>query len=174
METKTDSRDMPKGLVAGVTQALSVVAGVALLAMVALTVGNIVLRVFATPYYGTSEIIALLAVVVNGLALAEAQREKSHITVDLLMSRVSVRAQLIVGAAVTVLSVVLFSLLSQQLVGYGLNLQEEGALTDSLQLPYWPFPLVLAVGAAGLALALIGDVFAIVRNLRSAHPEGIW
>ncbi|NDL60358.1 TRAP transporter small permease [Phytoactinopolyspora mesophila] len=157
-----------------VTKSLASVAGVVLLVMLSITVGNIGLRLFATPYHGTFEVVGLLAVLVNGLALAEAQRSRSHIAIDLVMRRTSVRTQLYVGAMVTVISVVLFSLLAQQLTAYGLNLRDQGAVTDSLRLPFWPVSLVLAVGVAGLVLALLADLAAVRRNLRSANPETIW
>lgn len=157
-----------------VAKALATVAGTALVLMLALTVGNIVLRLVAAPYHGTFEIVGLLAVVVNGLALAAAQQSKSHIAIDLVMNRFSGRVQLYLGAAVTVVAIGLFVLLTQQLVSYGLNLRDQGAVTESLRLPFWPVALVLAAGVAGLALALVGDLLQIRRNLRSDTPEGIW
>lgn len=165
---------VPERLVARVTRGLAAVAGVTLLLMLAVTVGNMLLRAFATPYYGTFEVIGLMAVVVNGLALGEAQRRKSHVAVDIVMSRTPIRIQLIVGVAVTLLSVALFFLVSRQLVAYGLNMSAQGALTESLRIPFWPVTLVLAVGVAGLVLALVADLLAIRRNLRSDKPEGIW
>ncbi|AYY14996.1 TRAP transporter small permease [Actinobacteria bacterium YIM 96077] len=157
-----------------VTRSLAAIAGVVLLLMLVLTVGNIGLRLVASPYHGTFEIVGLLAVIVNGFALAEAQRSKSHIAIDLVMSRLSMRLQLYVGALVTAVSVVLFGLLAQQLVSYGMNLRDQGAVTESLRLPYWPFSLALAAGVAGLALALLNDLGAIRRSLRSSTPESIW
>lgn len=166
--------DADVAVVDKVAKALATVAGTALLLMLALTVGNIVLRLVATPYHGTFEIVGLLAVVVNGLALAAAQQAKSHIAIDLVMNRFSVRVQLYLGAIVSVVAIGLFVLLAQQLVSYGLNLRDQGAVTESLQLPFWPVALVLAAGVAGLALALVGDLLQIRRNLRSDCPEGIW
>ncbi|WP_166345626.1 TRAP transporter small permease [Phytoactinopolyspora limicola] len=157
-----------------VTKALASVAGVVLLVMLTITVGNIGLRMFATPYHGTFEVVGLLAVLVNGLALAEAQRSRSHIAVDLVMRRAPVRIQLYVGGVITLVAVVLFGLLAQQLTSYGLNLRDQGAVTDSLRLPFWPVALVLAAGVAGLMLALVNDLLVIRRNLRSDSPETIW
>lgn len=157
-----------------VTASLAAVAGVVLLMMLVLTVGNIVLRLVATPYHGTFEIVGLMAVLVNGLALGEAQRRRAHIAIDLVMTRFSTRTQLYVGAAVTIAGIVLFCLLAQQMVAYGLNLREQGAVTESLRLPFWPVSLALAVGVAGLVLALVNDLLTIRRNLRSQTPETIW
>lgn len=153
---------------------LAAIAAVAMLVMLVVTVGNIVLRLVAKPYNGTFEIVGMLSVVVTGLALAEAQRHKSHIAIDLLIEKAPVRVQLVVGAAMTVISGVMFFLLAQSLVFYGLNLRDVGSVTESLRLPYWPLALILAVGVAGLLLALVSDLAQIGRNLRSDTPEGIW
>jgi TRAP-type C4-dicarboxylate transport system permease small subunit len=158
----------------GISQLLAMIAAAALLVMLVLTVGNIGLRLVATPYYGTFELVALLAIIVNGLALAEAQRVRSHIAIDLFMNKAPTRVQLVVGGVLTVVAIGLFALLAQQMITYGMNLRDQGAVTDSLRLPYWPFSLVLAVGVGGLVLALVNDLVAIGRNLRSDVPEGIW
>lgn len=153
---------------------LAAIAAVAMLLMLVVTVGNIVLRLVAEPYNGTFEVVGMLSVVVTGLALAEAQRTKSHIAIDLLIEKAPIRAQLVVGAVMTVISGVMFFLLAQRLVSYGLNLRDTGSVSESLRLPYWPLALVLAVGVAGLLLALVSDLAQIGRNLRSETPEGIW
>ncbi|MDT0276367.1 TRAP transporter small permease [Blastococcus goldschmidtiae] len=164
----------PTRVIDRVSQGLAGIAAAVLLVMLVVTVGNVVLRLVATPYYGTVEVVTFLAVAVNGLALAEAQRTRSHIAIDLFMNKAPARIQLVVGAVITLVSAALFILLAQQLVSYGLNLKDQGALSDSLRLPYWPFSLILAVGIAGLALALISDLLSIGRNLRSDMPESIW
>lgn len=153
---------------------LAGIAGAAVLLMLLVTVGNIGLRLVAEPYNGTFEIVGMLSVVVNGLALAEAQRHKSHIAIDLVIEKAPIRAQLVVGAVVTVVSIVMFFLLAQNLVSYGLNLRDVGSVSESLRLPYWPMALVLALGVLGLVLALLSDLAQISRNLRSETPEGIW
>lgn len=153
---------------------LAGIAAVAVLLMLLVTVGNIGLRLFAEPFNGTFEVVGMLSVVVNGLALAEAQRRKSHIAIDLLIEKAPIRAQLVVGAVVTLISIVMFFLLAQNLVSFGLNLRDVGSVSESLRLPYWPLALVLAVGIAGLLLALVSDLTKIGGNLRSDNPEGIW
>ena len=154
--------------------ALSGVAAAAVLMMLVVTVGNIVLRLLGQPFSGTFEVVGMLSVIVNGLALAEAQRRKSHIAIDLIIGRAPIRAQLWAGAIVTVVSAVMFALLAQQLVSYGMNLRDAGSVSESLRLPYWPLALVLALGVCGLLLALLSDLGQIARNLRSETPESIW
>ena len=156
------------------SKALAATAGVALVLMLLLTVLNIVLRLAGMPLNGTFELVGLIAAVVTGLTLADAQRAKSHIAIDLLMVRAPMRFQLWTAVLMTVVAVVMFVVLAWQLVVYGLNLQAEGAATASLQLEIWPTPLILAVGVGVLALALVADLFSLGRNLRMADPVGIW
>lgn len=161
-------------MINGVTTALAGVAGAALVAMLLLTVINIGLRLFSSPYAGTFELVSFLSVIVVGLSLAVAQRYKTHVSIDILVSRFSTRTQLIIGAFITVLSMVVFFLIARELISYSLNLQEKGSVSDSLRWPYWPLGMVLAVGIFGLVLALLADLIQIFRNLKSAHPESIW
>lgn len=174
MPSEESPGTVPERLIARVTRGMAAIAGVTLLVMLAVTVANMLARAFATPYHGTFEVVGLLAVAVNGLALGEAQRRKTHVSVDIVMSRTPMRIQLAMGAAVTLVAVALFIVVSRQLVDYGLNLRAEGALTESLRVPFWPLALVLALGVVGLVLALLSDLIAIGSNLRADVPEGIW
>ena len=158
----------------GVTSALAGIAGVALVGMLLLTVVNIGLRLFASPYAGTFELVSFLSVIVIGLSLAVAQRYKTHVSIDILVSKFSMRTQLVIGAFITVLSMAVFFLIANELIAYSLNLQEKGSVSDSLRWPYWPLGMILAVGIFGLVLALLSDLIQIFRNLKSANPESIW
>lgn len=150
------------------------VAAIALIAMLLLTVTNIGLRLFGNPYAGTFELVSFLSVIVVGLSLALAQRYKTHVAIDIVVTRWSTRTQLWVGAVITLLSAVIFFFLAQELVAYALNLRDKGSVSDSLRWPYWPLALTLAVGVFALVLALLSDLVQIFHNLRSSQPESIW
>ena len=140
----------------------------------AATVVNMIVRAFTTPIFGVVEIVGFLVVFVNGLALGEAQRTRAHVAVDIAMVRAPNRAQLVVAAAVTLVGVALFGLVTYELVQYGLGVLDSDSTSRSLKVPTWPFPLVLAVGFAGLALSLIRDLITIGRGFRTNDLEGIW
>lgn len=165
---------MIERLIARASSAIAAIAGVALLAMLALTVTNMVLRVVASPLSGTVDLVSLLAVVVNGFALAEAQRHKTHVAIELVTTRLPIRGQLIVGAVTTLLSIAIFTTAAWQLTGYALNLSNANARTDSLGLSYWPVALLLALGILMLVLVLVRDLLLIGRQWGAPEPEGIW
>lgn len=165
---------MIERIIARASAALAAVGGVALLTMLALTITNMVMRVVATPFYGTVDLVSLLAVLVNGFALAEAQRHKAHVSVELVTTRLPMRAQLAIGSVTTVVSMVVFALAAWQLTAYALNLADQGARTESMGLRYWPVAMMLALGVAMLVLVLLRDLLLIGRQWRRPDPEGIW
>lgn len=165
---------MIERIIARASAGLAAVGGVALLAMLALTITNMVMRLVATPFYGTVDLVSLLAVLVNGFALAEAQRHKAHVSIELVTTRLPIRAQLAVGAITTLVAMGMFSLAAWQLTSYASNLANRGARTDSMGLPYWMVAMALAVGVAMLVLVLLRDLLLIGYQWRRPEPEGIW
>lgn len=154
---------------------LTMVAGVALVWMMLLLIGNVVLRLIATPIHGTYELVQLTAVFVLGLALADAQVSKSHVAISLVMERRKKTTQLVVGAVVTVIAIVLFALVVSALWDYGVNLRSVGSATESLGIPLWPSVFALVAGFAVLILVLLADLVQIRNSARSDdHEVHIW
>lgn len=156
------------------SSAMAAVAGVALLSMLGLTVTNMILRVVSTPFFGTVDLVSLLAVAVNGLALAEAQRHKTHVAIEIVTTRLPMHVQLAIGAITTVLSMAIFGIASWRLFLYAQNLANVNARTDSMGISYWPLAMLLAVGVFGLVLVLLRDLLLIRREWNNPDPEGIW
>lgn len=158
-----------------ISRTLATVAGVALVWMIVLLVGNIVLRLIASPVHGTYEMVTMTSIFVLGLGLAEAQVAKSHVSIDIVTARWSKRVQLAVGAIVTILAIIVFVQVVDALVAYGLNQRASGSTTESLGIPYWPSVFALAVGFGALMLALVADLVRIRDNARSPYPGvDIW
>src|SRR5699024_6156938 len=125
---------------------------------------------------GTYEMVSVIGVAVGGLALAEAQAQKSHVAVDILVVRLPKKLQLFIAAIVTVGSIVLFAYLAYGLWSYGNVQRLTGTATEQLGIPEWPSVLSLLIGVIGLVLVLFGDLVRVVRaTTRSPNPElDIW
>lgn len=141
-----------------VSKALLVIAAASLVWLMLLLVGNVVLRSVAEPVTGTYEMASMIGVLVAGLALADAQRAKSHVSIDFLTNRLPAKVQKWLAAVVIVASIALLVQLTVSLVVYGLNQRLTGAVTESLRIPFWPSVLLLAAGVAGIVLVLLGDL----------------
>jgi len=130
-------------------------AGMALLAMLALTVADIAGRtLFNEPLPGTVEVTALLLVIVVFLGLGHSEDLGDHITVDLLYVRVGKRVKAALNIFAGVVSVVVIGLMAFQIYHFALRQRDSGAETPVLEWPIWPFALAAAFGTLLYALAI--------------------
>lgn len=158
-----------------VAKALAYVAGIAMLLLIVVLVGNAIRTQLAAPFGATYEVVSALGVIVGGLALADAQVHKSHVAIDIVMTRAPKYLQLLIGTLVTGASIGLFVYLAQGLWAYASTQRAANAATDQLGIPVWLLITALLVGVIGLVLALIGDLGRIWRSARDRNPEvDIW
>ncbi|MGC5626929.1 TRAP transporter small permease [Georgenia sp. Z1344] len=158
-----------------VSRVLAWGAGLGVVAMLAVIIGNYVLRLFGQPLAGTFELVSLCSIIVGALALGEAQVYKAHVAIDIVTVRLPKKVQLVVGAIVTVASIALMVQVVLALTIYSSNMTASGASTDFLKLPIGAIVWILVVGFGGLVLALLGDLGRVVRAWRDRSPElDIW
>ncbi len=139
-----------------------IVAGTALLLLVLLATGNVTMRLFGIPFAGTYEIVAFLGALVTAGALAHTQRRKDHIMVDILTDRFPPLLKRVLDAVSDGLSAGLFGIASWQVYEWGNMLKENGELSETLQLKFYPFVYATAAGFALLTLVLVLQMFRAV------------
>ena len=137
---------------------LGVCAGAVLLAMMALTAADVVARyLFDAPIDGAFELTELLLAALIFLALPLTTRRREHVEVDLLEIVASRRLNAAARSAGLLLSAAALAVIAWQLAVQGRKLLDEGTVTNTLELPYWPLAFLAAttVGtSAAIALAL--------------------
>jgi TRAP-type C4-dicarboxylate transport system permease small subunit len=151
---------MEAGLQA-VSKVMAVIAAFVLAAMMLLTVADVVGRYFFShPIKGTWELVGLLLVCAGTWGLGYCQMSKAHISITVVVKRFSRRTQAITNSLAYLIGLVGFSLISWQvfLMAKRYFLLTRGNVTDTLELPYSPFMLVLSMGAGIMALMLIVDL----------------
>jgi TRAP-type C4-dicarboxylate transport system permease small subunit len=141
---------------------LAVGAGIALVAMMLVTVADMVLRLLDRPLAGSYEVIGWLAAVTTALALGYTQANRGHVSINLLTVRLGSRTRALVECLVDLVSLLLFVAVAWQVAVYAGVLRESGSLSETLKLIVYPWVYVVAVGGAGLALALAAG---FVRSL---------
>ncbi|MBA7702176.1 hypothetical protein ES703_110933 [subsurface metagenome] len=147
------------------SQELARVAEWAIVAMMALIVVNIVLRLFRCPLFGVYEYIGFLAALVIGLAIAYCGTQRGHISVSILMDRFSQRTQAIVDIIIGVISIALLGMVAWQLGLYATSMAVSGQLTHTTRVPFYPLIYVTGFCFAVLCLVLVVDVFKAVARL---------
>jgi TRAP-type C4-dicarboxylate transport system permease small subunit len=136
---------------------LAVVAGFSLVAMVMVTVGDMVLRMFARPMAGTVETIGWLAAVTTAFALGYTQVHQGHVSIDLFTSRLGSRSQIVVSMLVNLVSAALFVIVTWNVFRYAGVLRETGSLSETMKVIVYPWVYLVSLGCAGLTLALLVD-----------------
>ncbi len=150
---------------------LAVVAGSSMVAMVMVTVGEMVLRMFGKPMAGTVETIGWLAAVTTAFALGYTQVHQGHVSIDLFTSRLGLRSQMVVGMLVNLVSAALFVIVTWNVFRYAGVLRETGSLSETMKVIVYPWVYLVSLGCAGLTLALLVDFLKSCRQVFTAGIE---
>lgn len=140
----------------------------ALVAMVLVIGAEAIARnVFATSLQITDELGGYLLVAVTFLSLSVAESHAAYHRVELIQARLGPRARLASQIVFDALSLAATAILTWQLARLTLNSwRAEDVAPTPLQTPLWLPQSAMAVGAAGLCLALVRTIAAKLRRLR--------
>ncbi len=147
--------------VARVGDWLAVVSGTLLVAMMTLTVVNIILRQVWQAFAGTVEIVGWSAALVAGFALIYSQNKKAHIAIDILTSRINRRVRAVIVGVMLLADTVLFGVAVSRIFNLSLDLRGRGGLparlSETMQIPYWYVVTILAILIGLFAIKLLVD-----------------
>jgi TRAP-type C4-dicarboxylate transport system permease small subunit len=145
--------------VAWASQKLDIIAGVALVAMMALVFGNVVCRALWKPIMGTYEVTAFLAAMTISFALAHCAVNKGHIALTLFVDRLSPRVRAFFDTIVSILGALLYFILAWEVAKYAIHMRDIGEVSLTMEIPFYPFILGVAFGLLMLALVSLIDLF---------------
>ncbi|MGD8561871.1 MAG: TRAP transporter small permease [Desulfarculaceae bacterium] len=148
---------------------LTFIASLALVGMVLLTCGNIVSRLIWLPIKGTFELLGFMGAIVTAFALGYTQRHRMHIAVDVLVDRFSARTRRALNLINALMCTLFFFLVAWRLTVYSNILVEQGELTETLQIIYYPFTYATALGFLVLALIFLME---ILRSIWTKKEDG--
>jgi len=137
------------GLVNGVGQ-------VCLVAMMLLIVADVALRyAFDLPIAASSEVVEFLLVILVFFGLANTQFAKRHLSIDLVVSRLSPGTRAVFASATQLLCLFGFSLITWRAIIQAESFRATGTTSGVLFMPLHPFLWVLAFGSALFCLAFL-------------------
>ncbi len=157
-------------LVHRLNRALVGIAGVFLLAMIALTCGNILLRWIWTPIPGAVELMGFFGAMAGSFALGYTQIHRGHIAVDILVRTFSPGARRWLHVLNNLICMVFFGFVAWQLGVKATTLMTTGEVTETLRIIYYPFTYGVAAGCGGLALVFFSDLLALFRPQPEDRP----
>ena len=140
-----------------ISKIMAIIAAIVLGVMMLLTVADVSGRYFFNyPINGAWEMIGFLLVCAATWGLAYCQKEKAHIRVTVLSDLFPLRGRAIIDSIAYLFGVFAFAVICWRSVLLTTKYAvEKGHVTDTLQIPYYPFTIIMAVGAGLLALLLL-------------------
>ena len=139
------------------------VGGVCLIAMMVLIVANVFFRLAGSNITGSFEVSELLIVVAVAFALSYAALEKSHVEVDIVVTKFSQRWQDILMAFTSFLAMCTWAVVAwaSTIILSERWLTEVGEMTG---VPFLPFRLVLMLGLILITLVYLLDMVMALRK----------
>lgn len=129
-----------------------------LLAMMLLTVANIVMRKFSMPIQGTFELVGLFGAIVGAAVLGYTQKRKENIAVDILFKHFPKTLRRIVCVFGDLCCVGISVLAAWQIAKIGIKQLTTGEVTETLRIVPYPFVFVAAAGFAALGFVFVIDM----------------
>lgn len=140
-----------------------------MIGLILLIVIDVGLRyLFNSPITWSYEIVMYMMVIVVATALVYCETQKGHVQIELLYNVMPKFFQKILPPFHSFFIMILFFLIAWQNVVRAKGLRKEGLTSTILQIPTYPFYLVMAFGCALLGTVVLTD---ILSSLLSAKEE---
>ncbi|MBV0912272.1 TRAP transporter small permease [Anianabacter salinae] len=151
-----------------ITRTMHAIAGVALVAMMLVVVGDVVLRaVFNMPIKGAYDLVSVALLVMTMFGIAPVVAGRTEILIDLidgLLPAVGLRLLALVSACT---GIVLFAFFGWAMIQPALDAWSWGERSLELGLPKWPLWVVAFVGLLGIFWGYLLQLRAALR----AEPD---
>lgn len=128
------------------------------MAMMLLTVGNILLRIAERPIFGTYDFVRFIGAILIAFAIAYCAVQRGHISVELVVARFPQRVQGIIGSITGFLSLGIFAVITWQCLVLANDMWRVGEVSMSALLPFYPYIYGVAFGCALLCLVILVDI----------------
>jgi TRAP-type transport system small permease protein len=140
--------------------ASAAVAGVVLVALMLLTVADVVGRYFFnSPLNGVFDLTQFSVLIMTFLSFAYCGFRGAHVMIELLYDRIPKGAQFICRRGSNAVGAVLFAVIAWRAVIQSFDVREFNETSQLLTIPFWPFYYVVAFGAGLFALVLAIKTF---------------
>jgi len=143
---------------------INVIAGAAITFIMLLTVFDVILRTFRRPIVGTYELVAFSGAIVVGFAIPLTSWMRGHIYVDFFTAKLPKTLRSIFNLSTRAMGIALFLLIGWNLIKVGMDLQQSGEVSLTLQLPFYPVAYGVALSCFVQCLVLLTDMVKIARG----------
>ena len=131
---------------------------------------DVILRAFGHPIKGVNELVEVLMITAVFFGVAYAYNEKAHIGMDLITSKLTPKARLIMDFITNLLGFALFVIIVWRVLIQTMLYYDKNVMHGYTPIPVTPFSSIIVVGCTLLCLLMIRDLF---RNLHHAFKIGL-
>jgi TRAP-type C4-dicarboxylate transport system permease small subunit len=134
---------------------LAAIAAVSILAMIAITAADVIMRIFHRPILGSFDMIRIAGMISIACALPYTTAVKGHVAIEFLHHKLSRIGRTILDIFVHFSIIVMFVFLAVRLISYGQALHKAGQVSATLQIPLFWIPYVIALSFFVAALVTL-------------------
>lgn len=133
------------GILCWLIHALAVVGSLAVVAIIVVTLADIVGRQFGYPVKGAYDLVRVLGAVAMISALPFTKAVKGHIAIEYFFQKLERRGRAVVDTVMRLFLLALFGLMAWQFVWQGLLFYNSGEVTATLRMPMFWVPWLAAL-----------------------------
>jgi TRAP-type C4-dicarboxylate transport system permease small subunit len=164
------SSDEPQGLFGRLLRAMSLLGGWILVALMAYTVLDVLLRyLFNKPFSGSYEITEFAMSAIVFLGIAYCGWLGGHVAVDILERPLENPKLRFIPVLLTFVSALLFVAIAWLTLQEALGTMHR--VSNMMRWPHWPFQFILSFGAAMYALVLLVQTYRLLRKREKDSPN---
>jgi TRAP-type C4-dicarboxylate transport system permease small subunit len=145
---------------------LAVIAAYVVFLSMFIMTADVTARFFQVALPGTVELVELFLAIMIFLGWSYTQEQGGHIAIDLVYRRLPKNFQRLLTLLHPVFGLVLMVIFCRQGYKFALYSRSGGEITENLNLPLWPFKLLIVVGAAAFCLQLIMEFIQALQQFR--------
>jgi TRAP-type C4-dicarboxylate transport system permease small subunit len=139
------------------------VSAACIVGMMLLTSSDVILRYLGYPIKGTYDVVGLLGALVVALPIARTQILNRHVSMEFMEQRQSRMARGIAQVITFAFSFGTYLLLSWQLTVLAGKLRSIGRVSDTVEIPLFPFVYAIAFGCMLMCLVLLMQSYRFFR-----------
>ena len=150
-----------------ILDSMKIIGAACLVGMMLLTCVDVVGRAFGHPIFGSVEIVGFMATLAVVMAMPYTHKVQGHIGVEIVVRMFSEKTQTIIEVCTGLVSLILFAIVTWQMVDYANTMKASGEVSMNLELPEHWIIYVTAFCLLVFTLIILRDVLDNVRKLRA-------
>jgi len=128
---------------------------IGLAAMVSVICGDVLLRLAGHPVKGAYDLVRVAGAITIACSLPITTAMKGHVAIEYFFQKLSRRWRVVVDSAMRVLAIGAFLMAACECVGYGNRFLKNGQVTDTIEMPIFWVPWLMAVSFGVTALVVV-------------------